>query len=341
MIISRYISKEIIVNICWVSLVLFGLVLFSRFNNFLGQAEAGKISAENILIAMALFTPELINIVFPLSISLAVGFVLTPLFKNHQTVFESGNLTNLKIVWSQKWVFTGIFATSLFISAFLSPYFTTQGDNLLDRDNSFASKIATPNGLVALQPSTLNAFGSKNEEGYEELIFVDSQSLNRFIYGKTGSIVGDLENPNLNLKDGFLYDKDRNIISKFAEASIPIDGYKDVPYVSTLKLLRSTNLADLKELFTRLSLPFFCIVSLFFSIVFSSYSSFFGRERTYFFLAVANIFYLLVTLSAFDTKPISSSYLVFNFFWMHDLFLLIAILMLFKPIKRAFGYEGI
>jgi len=26
---------------------------------------------------------------------------------------------------------------------------------------------------------------------------------------------------------------------------------------------------------------------------------------------------------------------------MHDLFLLIAILMLFKPIKRAFGYEGI
>ena len=120
-----------------------------------------------------------------------------------------------------------------------------------------------------------------------------------------------------------------------------VHGYKDVPYVPTLKLLRSTNLEDLKELFTRLSLPFFCIVSLFFSIVFSSYSSFFGRERTYFFLAVVNIFYLLVTLSAFDTEPISSSYLVFNFFWMHDLFLLIAILMLFKPIKRAFGYEGI
>ena len=341
MIISRYISKEIIVNICWVSLVLFGLVLFSRFNNFLGQAEAGKISAENILIAMALFTPELINIVFPLSISLAVGFVLTPLFKNHHTVLESGNLTNLKLIWHQKWIFVGIFLTSLFISTFLSPYFTTQGDNLLDKDNSFASKIAAPNGLVTLQPDSLNAFGVKTDQGYEELIFIDSQSLSRFIYGKRGAIEGSLENPILTVNKGFLYDRERNIISKFDEASIPIEGYKNVEYVSTYNLFLSNNPEDLRELFKRFSLPFFCIISLFFSIVFSSYSPFFGREKTYFFLAIINIFYLLITLSAFDTKSYSSSNLAFNFFWMHGLFFLLANIMLFKPIKRIFGYEGI
>ena len=88
MIISRFISKEIIVNICWVSLVLFGLVLFSRFNIFLSQAEVGKISADSIFIALLLFSPELLNIIFPLSVFLAVGFVLTPIFKSHSTVLS-------------------------------------------------------------------------------------------------------------------------------------------------------------------------------------------------------------------------------------------------------------
>ena len=135
MIISRYISKEIIVNICWVSLVLFGLVLLSRFNIFLSQAEVGKISAENILFALVLFSPGLINLVFPISVFLALGFVLTPIFKNHDTVLTAGSMTIGRLLFSQKYVIFAIFSVSSLLSAFVSPYFTSKGEDLLDKDN--------------------------------------------------------------------------------------------------------------------------------------------------------------------------------------------------------------
>ena len=116
MIISRYISKEIIVNICWVSLVLFGLVLLSRFNIFLSQAEVGKISAENILFALVLFSPGLINLVFPISVFLALGFVLTPIFKNHDTVLTAGSMTIGRLLFSQKYVIFAIFSDATLTS---------------------------------------------------------------------------------------------------------------------------------------------------------------------------------------------------------------------------------
>ena len=162
MIISRYISKEIIVNICWVSLVLFGLVLLSRFNIFLSQAEVGKISAENILFALVLFSPGLINLVFPISVFLALGFVLTPIFKNHDTVLTAGSMTIGRLLFSQKYVIFAIFSVSILLSAFVSPYFTSKGEDLLDKDNSFASKILAPTGLVSLQADTFNVFGNKD-----------------------------------------------------------------------------------------------------------------------------------------------------------------------------------
>lgn len=341
MIISRYISKEIIINICWVSLVLFGLVLFSRFNIFLSQAEVGKISPENIFIALLLFSPELLNLVFPLSVFLATGFVLTPIFKSHFTIFDSGSFGSLRLVWSQKWLILGIFLISIFLSTFLAPYFTSKAEDLIDKDNSVTSKIALPSGLVPLQPDSFNAFGVRDGSIYRDLIFIDSQSIDRFIYAETASIKGENKNINLTFTNGFLYDDQRQAISRFNEANIPIESFSSPEYISTWSLLNKKDVESLRELYKRLSIPLFCLVSLIFSLIFSSYSAFFGRERTYFFLAIVNIFYLLLTISAFNSSSSNLMSLTISFFWMHDMFLILAILLMFKPVKRIFGYEGL
>jgi len=340
-IISRYISKEIIINICWVSLVLFGLVLFSRFNIFLSQAEVGKISPENIFIALLLFSPELLNLVFPLSVFLATGFVLTPIFKSHSTIFDSGSFGSLRLIWSQKWLLLGVFLISVFLSTFLAPFFTSKAEDLIDKDNSVTSKIALPSGLVPLQPDSFNAFGVRDGNMYKDLIFIDSQSIDRFIYAETASIKGEDKNISLMFTNGFLYDDQRGAISRFNEANIPIDSFSSPEYISTLSLLNKKDIESLSELFKRISIPIFCFVSLLFSLIFSSYSAFFGRERTYFFLAIINIFYLLLTISAFSSSALSPMSLIFNFFWMHDLFFILALLLMLKPIKRIFGYEGL
>ena len=341
MIISRYISKEIIVNICWVSLVLFGLVLLSRFNIFLSQAEVGKISAENIFFALILFSPGLLNLVLPISVFLAVGFVLTPIFKNHDTVLTAGSMTHTRLISGQKFVILGVFLVSILLSGFVSPYLTSKGEDLLDKDNSFASKILSPSGLVALQADTFNVYGNKANDVYEDLIFIDSQSIDRFIYGNTAVIEESASGVNLILSDGFFFDNEMNAISKFKKAGIPIADYSSEEYISTFTLLKDLNLDNIKELFVRMALPIFCVISFIFSIIFSSYSSFFGREKTYFFLSIFNIMYLLLTLSAFETNAIHLQGLLINFYWMHFLVVFLAILLASKKVKKGFGYEGI
>ena len=341
MIISRYISKEIIVNICWVSLVLFGLVLLSRFNIFLSQAEVGKISAENILFALVLFSPGLINLVFPISVFLALGFVLTPIFKNHDTVLTAGSMTIGRLLFSQKYVLLAIFSMSILLSAFVAPYFTSKGEDLLDKDNSFASKILAPNGLVSLQSDTFNVFGNKDNDVYRDLIFINSQSIETFIYGKTGVIEDTPAGVSLILNDGFLFDNERNVISKFNTADIPIDDYSSDEYISTIALFNNLTLDNLKEIFVRFTLPIFCVISFIFSIVFSSYSAFFGREKTYFFLAIFNILYILLAMSAFEVSVTNLEALVFDFYWMHLMVLILALVLTSKKVKKGFGYEGI
>ena len=341
MIISRYISKEIIVNICWVSLVLFGLVLLSRFNIFLSQAEVGKISAENILFALVLFSPGLINLVFPISVFLALGFVLTPIFKNHDTVLTAGSMTIGRLLFSQKYVLLAIFSMSILLSAFVAPYFTSKGEDLLDKDNSFASKILAPNGLVSLQADTFNVFGNKDNDVYRDLIFINSQSIETFIYGKTGVIEDTPAGVSLILNDGFLFDNERNVISKFNTADIPIDDYSSDEYISTIALFNNLTLDNLKEIFVRFTLPIFCVISFIFSIVFSSYSAFFGREKTYFFLAIFNILYILLAMSAFEVSVTNLEALVFDFYWMHLMVLTLALVLTSKKVKKGFGYEGI
>mgnify|MGYP001196346179 FL=1 len=341
MIISRYISKEIIVNICWVSLVLFGLVLLSRFNIFLSQAEVGKISAENILFALVLFSPGLINLVFPISVFLALGFVLTPIFKNHDTVLTAGSMTIGRLLFSQKYVLLAIFSMSILLSAFVAPYFTSKGEDLLDKDNSFASKILAPNGLVSLQADTFNVFGNKDNDVYRDLIFINSQSIETFIYGKTGVIEDTPAGVSLILNDGFLFDNERNVISKFNKADIPIDDYSSDEYISTIALFNNLTLDNLKEIFVRFTLPVFCVISFIFSIVFSSYSAFFGREKTYFFLAIFNILYILLAMSAFEVSVTNLEALVFDFYWMHLMVLILALVLTSKKVKKGFGYEGI
>ena len=308
---------------------------------FLSQAEVGKISAENILFALVLFSPGLINLVFPISVFLALGFVLTPIFKNHETVLTAGSMTTGRLLSSQRYVILGIFSISFLLSAFLSPYFTSKGEDLLDKDNSFASKILAPSGLVSLKADTFNVFGYKDNDVYRDLIFINSQSIETFIYGTTGVIKDSPSGVSLVLDDGFLFDNERNFISKFNIAEIPIDNYSSDEYTSIVTLFSDLNLDNIKEIFKRFTLPIFCVISFIFSVIFSSYSSFFGREKTYFFLAIFNILYLLSAVSSFDVSESTIEALLFNFYWMHLIVLIITIALTSKRVKKGFGYEGI
>ena len=59
-----------------------------------------------------------------------------------------------------------------------------------------------------------SVFGYKDNDVYRDLIFINSQSIETFIYGTTGVIKDSPSGVSLVLDDGFLFDNERNFISK-------------------------------------------------------------------------------------------------------------------------------
>ena len=129
-------------------------------------------SSEIIFIVLALFSPELLSIIFPIGVFLGIGFVLTPIYKSRYAVLEASSFSVGKLLYGQKFLLLSIFSFSLFLSLWLSPYAKNEGQKLIDVDNNFAAKIAEPKGLVQIQKNKFNVFGTKSENGYEDLISV-------------------------------------------------------------------------------------------------------------------------------------------------------------------------
>ena len=65
------------------------------------------------------------------------------------------------MIKDQKALIFGVFSVSLLLSTLVSPFFTNQGQMLIDQDNTFAAKIKPASGLVPLQADSFNAFGKK------------------------------------------------------------------------------------------------------------------------------------------------------------------------------------
>ena len=294
-------------------------------------------SSEIIFIVLALFSPELLSIIFPISVFLGIGFVLTPIYKSRYAVLEASSFSVGKLLYGQKFLLLSIFSFSLFLSLWLSPYAKNEGQKLIDIDNNFAAKIAEPKGLVQIQKDKFNVFGTKSENGYEDLIFINSDDVQKFMYGQSGYI----DEQNLVLENGFLYDNENRAISRFNIASVPLRTATSENYISLIELLRNINTENLSELFSRLTIPIFCLLSAIFSLIFSTFSNFLGREKCYLILALVNILYLMFVLSSLGTFSTSLIALYFDYFTVHIVYLLLLLSLFFKRTKRFLGYEGL
>ena len=137
-------------------------------------------------------------------------------------------------------------------------------------------------------------FGTKSENGYEDLIFINSDDVEKFMYGRSGYV----DQQNLVLEDGFFYDNENKAISRFNKANVPLRTSTDDDYIGIVELFNNINAENLSELFSRLTIPIFCLFSAIFSLIFSTFSNFLGREKCYLILALINILYLMFVLSS-------------------------------------------
>ena len=129
-------------------------------------------------------------------------------------------------------------------------------------DNNFAAKIAEPKGLVQIQKNKFNVFGTKSENGYKDLIFINSDDVEKFMYGRSGYV----DQQNLVLEDGSLIMKIKQY--HFNKANVPLRTSTDDDYIGIVGLFNNINTENLSELFSRLTIPIFCLFSAIFSLIF-------------------------------------------------------------------------
>ena len=67
------------------------------------------------------------------------------------------------------------------------------------------------------------------------------------------------------------------------EATINVESITSPEYISTLTLLKNNDIDSHRELYKRISIPLFCLVSLIFSLIFSSYAAFLAEKGLIFF----------------------------------------------------------
>ena len=180
-------------------------------------------------------------------------------------------------------------------------------------------------------------FGTKSENGYEDLIFINSDDVEKFMYGRSGYV----DQQNLVLEEGFLYDNENKAISRFKRANVPLRTLTDDNYIGMVDLFRNINAENLGELFSRLTIPIFCLFSAIFSLIFSTFSNFLGREKCYLILALINILYLMFVLSSLGTFSTSLVAIFFDYFTVHIVYLILLSSLFFKRTKRFLGYEGL
>lgn len=98
MIVARYLLTQWLASFALVLVVLLAIMVLTRFAGYLGEAAAGKYTADFVVMVMVYKLPEFVTIVAPLSFFLALSLVLGRLYSDHElTVLHALGLSRRRL----------------------------------------------------------------------------------------------------------------------------------------------------------------------------------------------------------------------------------------------------
>ena len=122
MIISRYISKEIISTWVAVTTVLFLIFFSNRFMRYLADAASGAISNEVVFQLVAIKSVTALPVLLPLSLYLAILIAMGRLYKDSEmTAFSACGVSINSVLKTVIWIATPISILLLLLSLFAVP----------------------------------------------------------------------------------------------------------------------------------------------------------------------------------------------------------------------------
>ncbi|MFT5693537.1 MAG: lipopolysaccharide export system permease protein [Oceanicoccus sp.] len=352
MILFRYIAKEIMVSMATVSFTLLVIVMSSRFVKYLANAASGDLAPSVVFAIMMYRVPSFLVLVLPLGLFIGILLAFGRLYaESEMTVMSACGLSTSRLVGYTlvPSVFTAL------IVCYLSFFATPEGFNKVQK---IFQDVKNSNGLETLVAGRFRVDDKTGRVSYIERLSSDHQTLENVftaqistressdrlsvVFAEKGRIElgDDRYSQYLVLDNGYEYTgkpgaKDFRIVGfdhfgqLVKQQKTEQSSYTRVEARSTAELMASDRLEDKAALQWRISLV---ILVPILSLIAQALSKTNHRQGRYVKMLPAFIIYIvyLVMLNAArDSIEKGVLPLEIGMWWVHGLFLALAIILLY------------
>ena len=241
-ILSKSLNIEVCKSTIGVLLILFFLVVSSRFVGYFEQAAEGLIDPNIIVKVVLLRFPDFITLLIPLSFFLGVVITISRMYADREIYgYFSGNLSKndlIKYLLPQSIIY---FLITLSLSTYIAPYTKELSKNLLSVD-SIEEQFKSIKSKEIMIFDKFNGFifaNDKDGNDLNQVVFLSSSNEQfSIVLANKLSSKDKGTSLDLTLSNGIVYQnifsEDSSFTSEFGEFSFPLD--KDIEQIDAKTL---------------------------------------------------------------------------------------------------------
>jgi lipopolysaccharide export system permease protein len=184
MVIFRYLLKEILSTFTVISLILLLIFVSNQFARYLTMTAAGKIVGMQLAHLIILEVPQLLSLIFPLALYLAILLVYGRLYVDNEMVALSAcGFTERQFLKMTFSIASIVFVPVAIFSLWINPIIADQRDHLL-------AQISATSVLQTLMPGRFQQANRGNDVFYIESMSNDRQSLKNIFVAERSEKTG-------------------------------------------------------------------------------------------------------------------------------------------------------
>ncbi|MDB4828912.1 LptF/LptG family permease [Gammaproteobacteria bacterium] len=333
-ILSKSFNLEVFKSTTSILIILFLLVVGSRFVSYFEQASEGLIDPSIILYAVFLRFPDFISLLLPLSFFIGILITVSRLYADREiyAYFSTGisPITLIKFIFPQAIIYM---VFTLILSLYIAPV-SKQVSNELLKVDTFEEQIASlsPGEIVSIKGSKSFITVSENNEAYLKnvIFFNDDGKDSILISSDILSISSSQLDYELLFKDGSLttgiFSDDPKIISSFKNFKFPLANNQTDASTSFENIFSSINIDDPLGFQWSISLSITIIVLMVIAIYIGKVEPRQGRLSVILPGMLIYILYLSLLLLGRD-HIVQNNQTEFNLIFIHLIFIFFAILL--------------
>ena len=336
-ILSKSFNLEVFKSTTSILIILFLLVIGSRFVSYFEQASEGLIDPSVILYAVFLRVPDFISLLLPLSFFIGILITVSRLYADREiyAYFSTGisPITLIKFIFPQAIIYMVL---TLILSLYIAPVSKEISNELL-KVNTFEEQIASlaPGEIYDIKGSkSFITVGENNETNLKNVIFFNDVGKDSIlISADVLSISSPKPDYELLFENGSLtagiFSNDAKMTSSFKKFEFPMANKQTDTRANFENIFSSINIDDSLGFQWSISLSITILVLMFIAIYIGKVEPRQGRLSVILPGMLIYIFYLSLLLLGRDYVA-QNDQTQFNLIFIHLIFILFAILLYLK-----------